>query len=86
MLTGWELYFEPGPFGLADREIRDVGIWIDHWTYSPGPSGGTLTYTLGSVLDDKDYAPDFKERHRVTILGIGPLAGGGGVLKKGSAQ
>jgi hypothetical protein len=76
MLTGWELRYY-----TTDQQVKDLGIWIDQWSYTPGPSGGTLTYTLGSDLADDDHVPDYIDRHRITVLGIGPIAGGG-VLRK----
>jgi hypothetical protein len=80
MLTGWELR----GYGSAEH-ILDVGIWKDQWTYIPGPSGGTLRYSLGSDLADNDHFPDYIDRHRITILGIRPIVGGG-VLRQGAAR
>jgi len=70
MLTGWELSYAGN-----DHHVKDVGIWIDQWNYTPSPSGGTLRYTLGSTLTDKDHMPDYFHRHRITVLGIRPIAG-----------
>jgi hypothetical protein len=80
MLTGWELRYY-----TTDQQVKDLGIWIDQWAYTPGPSGGTLTYTLGSDLADDDHLPDYIDRHRISILGIRPIAGGG-MFTKVSAQ
>lgn len=73
MLTGWELgYF------CSDNNVTEIGVWIDKWHYekSPGAATGKLFYTLSSVLLDKDGNPDFESRHKVTVIGLKPLAGG----------
>jgi hypothetical protein len=72
MLTGWELAYL-----TDDQHVKDVGVWIEDWTYSPSPTGGTLRYTLGSILADDDNWPEHLIRHRVTLLGIRALGGAG---------
>jgi len=68
MLTGWELGYL-----TDDQHVRDVGIWIDDWTYEIGV--GRLRYKLFSILADNDSWPDHYNRHKVTILGIEPVTG-----------
>jgi hypothetical protein len=67
MLTGWELGY------LCDDEhVKEIGIWIDEWSYekAPGAPAGTLRYKLSSILKDKnDYPPHYRD-HKVTILGL----------------
>lgn len=81
MLTGWELEYQSS---CGDQHVKTIGIWIDHWSYDPpsGSAGGTLHYTLVSVLHDDDNVPFFIPSHRVSILGIKPIFGS---LKAGSA-
>ncbi len=71
MLTGWELRY------LCDDEnVKEIGIWIDRWSYVKDPAAptGRLSYTLSSVLRDKDDDPGHKRSHKVTILGLRPTA------------
>ena len=63
MLTGWGLEYT-----CTDHHVKDIGIWIDGWTYS----GGRLQYTLSSVLRDNDGQPNDRS-HKVTILGFRPV-------------
>ena len=63
MLTGWSLEYT-----CTDHHVKDIGIWIDGWTYS----GGRLQYTLSSVLRDNDGQPNDRS-HKVTILGFRPV-------------
>jgi len=79
MLTAWELYYL-----VSNQKVKDVGIWLEEWTYTPGPSGGTLRYTLGSILADDDNWPPHVSRHRVTVLGIRPVSGQGQPILRGS--
>jgi hypothetical protein len=73
VLTGWELSYL-----TDDQHVKDVGVWIEDWSYTPSPTGGTLRYTLGSILADDDDWPPHVIRHRVTVLGIRALGGGAG--------
>ena len=66
MLTGWEL-----GYAVDDAHVKEVGIWIDHWTYV----GDTLRYTIGAILRDNDANRPQYFRHKVTILGVRSTAG-----------
>jgi hypothetical protein len=72
MLTGWELRYP-----CNDENVKEIGIWIDRWEYvkDPAVSTGRLSYTLSSVLHDKDNDPGHNRRHKVTILGLKPTSG-----------
>jgi hypothetical protein len=71
MLTGWEL-----KYGCDDEHVTEMGIWIEGWSYSLGPQGGTLRYTVSSVLRDKDSDPEHTRAKKVSILGLIPIGGG----------
>jgi hypothetical protein len=78
MLSGWDLEYL-----CSDQHVKEIGIWIDQWSYQPPPlgaSGGTLRYKLSSVLRDDDNNPDYFTGHKVTVLGLRPVVGGKGVL------
>lgn len=79
MLTGWDL-----KYGCDDEQVTEMGIWIDEWSYLPGPQGGTLRYKVSSVLRDKDSQPEHVRSQKVAILGLGRLIDGQGV--KGGAS
>jgi len=71
LLTGWELRY------LCDDEnVKQIGIWIDKWTYVKDPVAptGRLSYTLSSVLHDKDDNPGHVRSHKITILAFRPTA------------
>jgi hypothetical protein len=73
MLTGWDLEYQ-----CEDHNVKEIGIWIDHWSYqSPGPgaAGGTLRYTVNSILRDNGNN-GFASNHKITILGLKPTSGG----------
>jgi len=72
MLTGWDLEYL-----CNDQHVKEIGIWIDNWSYQPpaGGAGGILRYTLGSVLRDDDNNPDYGHSHKVTVLGLRPMLG-----------
>jgi hypothetical protein len=74
MLTGWDLEYQAS---CGDQHVKTIGIWIDHWSYDPpsGSAGGTLRYTLLSVLHDDDTEPVFFPLHKVSVLGIKPIFG-----------
>jgi hypothetical protein len=61
MLTGWEIGYL-----TDDQHVKDLGIWIDDWSFG----GGTLRYKLSSILRDNDLFPAHLARHKITILGI----------------
>jgi hypothetical protein len=68
MLTGWELSY------CRDHHLREIGVWIDSFSYSLNPltQTGTLRYRLSRVLRD-DGDADFSSQHSVNILGFRPL-------------
>ena len=68
LLTGWELGYL-----TDDQHVKDVGVWIGDWSYELGV--GKLHYTLSSILADNDKLPGHYDRHKVTVLGIRPVAG-----------
>ena len=79
MLSGWELKYQ-----CDDHHGREAGVWIDRWSYqkAPGATTGTLRYRLSSTLHDNDNFPAFV-RHKVSVLGLKPLAGAIVIFKKG---
>jgi hypothetical protein len=78
MLTGWELEYQSS---CGDQHVKAIGISIDTWSYQPpsGGAGGTLRYTLSSVLHDDDNEPFFTHTQKVAILGFRPIPVGSGV-------
>ncbi len=73
VLTGWNLsYF------CDDENVKEVGVWIEKWSYTKEPAAptGTLRYSLASSLQDKDGSPGHVRQHKVTILGLRPTSGG----------
>jgi len=73
MLTGWDLEYL-----CEDHNVKEIGISIDHWSYqSPGPgdAGGTLRYTVKSILRDNGNS-GFFANHKITILGLRSISGG----------
>jgi CARDB len=68
MLTGWELSYP-----CNDEHVTEGGIWIDEWGFDR--TTRTLQYKLSSVLRDQDSDPGHRRRHKVTILGLRPVAG-----------
>lgn len=75
MLTGWDVQYL-----CDDQHVKEVGVWIDNWVFdTPTPGGpGRIRYRLSSVLRDDDNNPDFLTVHKLTILGLRPLAAGKG--------
>ena len=69
MLTGWELRYQ-----CDDENVKEIGIWIDKWSYVKDPANphGRLSYTLSSILRDKNDDPGHNRSHKVTILGLKP--------------
>jgi hypothetical protein len=69
VLTGWDLSYV-----CDDREVQEIGFWIDDFAYDPGTSGpradGRLDYTVRSVLRDQGSGGGASYRHRVSILGL----------------
>jgi hypothetical protein len=72
MLTGWDLRYP-----CHDRNVKEIGIWIDEWHYVKDPANphGRLSYKLSSVLRDKDSDAAHDHSHKITILGLRPTAG-----------
>jgi hypothetical protein len=55
--------------------VPSEGVWIEDWSYQP-PSGGTLRYTVSSILDDNDSSRAHVVYDRVTVLGLRAATGG----------
>jgi len=72
MLTGWEL-----SYGCDDEHVKEIGVWVDEWSYikDPGALTGTLRYKLSSVLRDKDDYPFHTASHKITVLGLQAVPG-----------
>lgn len=68
VLTGWELHNV-----CDDHHVRDIGVWIDKWSYTKnGNSTGSLTYTLSYILKDNSSSNAVIATHNVAVLGIQP--------------
>jgi hypothetical protein len=66
MLTGWQLNS-----GCSDSQVRQIGAFINGWSFTPYPNanGGTLKYRVVGSLDDGSGRLNDMQ-HRVTILGL----------------
>lgn len=75
MLTGWELEYL-----CSDKHVKDIGVWIDSWSYQPPANGtlGVLTYKISSILVDNDSTHTHSSNYKVTVLGLGSASNGGG--------
>jgi hypothetical protein len=74
VLDGWDLGYGSPESGCYDANIKDIGIWIDNWSFNiPGDPAGTLRYKLSAYFGSNDNDPSFYYRHRVSILGIRPI-------------
>jgi hypothetical protein len=71
MLTGWDLAYT-----CNDRHVKEVGIWIDQWSYQPPALGvgGTLRLTLSYILRGGSAA-HYRALHNVGVLGLRPVPG-----------
>lgn len=72
VLTGWDI-----GYARDDQHVKNIGIWLDRVRYDrpPGAMTGTLRYRVNSILKDNDDFPDNYYAHKVTVLGLQPLAG-----------
>ncbi len=70
VLSSWEL-----AYGINDESVRELGVWIPHWKWTQAPNGGSLSYTLSSILDNDDHWPFFVTRAQIKILGFRRLPG-----------
>ena len=70
VLSSWEL-----AYGINDESVREIGVWIPEWKWTPDPAGGNLNYTLKSILDNDDHWPFFVTRAQVKILGFRRIPG-----------
>ena len=52
-----------------------MGVWVPRWKWSPAAGGGSLAYTLSSILDNDDHWPFFVTRAQIKILGFRRLPG-----------
>lgn len=66
MLTGWEL-----AYGCDDHHVRDMGAWIERFSYTrpSGGAGGTLRHSVSTLLRDNDSNPA-ASTFRAHILGF----------------
>lgn len=73
VLTGWQLEYL-----CDDKHVKDVGVWIDEWSYQPptGGIGGILRYKLSSILADDNSSRTHSSSHKVTVLGLRPVVVG----------
>jgi len=65
VLSGWDL-----SYSCNDENVRQIGAWIPKWSWTPGPAGGTLRYTVSTVLEKDDHLPFFLSRSQIKILGF----------------
>jgi len=67
MLTGWDL-----SVACDDEHVKKIGAWIDDWAFVPNtsPRGGTLYYTVRTILQDKKPDRELWDGAQVEILGI----------------
>jgi hypothetical protein len=79
MLTGWQLGYGQAIKGCNDEHIREMGVWIDDWSYAknPGSPTGTLSYKVSSVFRDKDSDPGHFHGEDISVLAFRPVVPGG---------
>ena len=68
ILTGWDIGYTPP--GEGNQHVKEFGVFIDQIKYA----SGTLSYTVSSILRDKDDFPENYFRHKATILGLKPIS------------
>jgi hypothetical protein len=73
MLTGWDI----GINSNSDSHIKDIGVWIEGFSYDkdPAETTGTMTYTIKSVFHDKGSNGAGVPRYQVSILGLNTRTG-----------
>jgi hypothetical protein len=69
LLTGWEL-----AYGCSDDRVQEIGAFIGGFSYESATSelssNGRLTYTIRTVLHDRNGVDVQRSRHRVSVLGF----------------
>lgn len=70
VLAAWDLAYVCG-----DEHVTEIGAWVPKWEWTPAtsPGGGTLRYSVSSILRDKDGDPGFHSRTQIKILGFRPI-------------
>lgn len=84
VLAGWDI-----GYGCRDDDVKDIGVWIEDFSYERIPflanKSGTLRYRISRVLRDASQSEQHAFDHSIDILGIGPvvtqLGPGGGVVQ-----
>lgn len=74
VLAGWDLAYH-----CDDEHVSVIGARISKWKWEPGTLavGGTLSYTVETILADQDDKPGFNGRTQVKILGFRRITPGG---------
>ena len=74
LLTGWNIFYF-----CDDEHVAELGTWIPEFSYERRPDRptGTLSYSVTSILRDKDSNPGHLSSNRVSILGFKPVSGEG---------
>jgi hypothetical protein len=69
VLTGWDL-----AYGCNDQQVQEIGAWIGGFDYDPATtqlqSNGRLSYTVRTVLHDRNGVDVQHSRHSVSMLGF----------------
>jgi hypothetical protein len=70
LLTGWDL-----DYGCGDEHVTELGIWLEGIEYEKtNPTNGRLTFTVASVLRDKNSRPPHAAEFKVDVLGLNASA------------